>query len=513
MKHLRQLKPQDVMFIGGEMSNVYQHTGGLLLLDASDRPDFCFEKYRQLAAERIKEIPQLHWRLHEVPFGLDLPYWVEDEDFNLDHHIRRIALPSPGDRDALVEVVSYLYSKHLDRNRPLWEIWFIEGLADGQYALFQKQHHCMMDGEGATRLMESLTDHEPDPPPRKADHAIADARPGAVPQLWQESLNTVLHLYRMPIETGRGLYNTLRSGLGKRLGSKRSGSEKANTPTTAFNTDIGSDRSFVFGSLSLADIKTVKNHFDVTVNEVVLAVVSGSLRDYLLARDALPDESLRTHIAVSLREEGDDAFSNNVTSRSVTLATAISDPAQRLREITEETERVKQEAHSGQGFGFMEFMQLLPPVMVKAMMSITPADQVARMAGANVVVSSVRGADEPVYIAGARATGMYPMSVIMPGGGLNITCFSSAGNVDVGITIDPDLVPDPWRIIEGLHKSLAEYVALTGKRIPGRKKAAVRSKASRATTKKRPAAKKKRPAAKKKRPAGKTKRPAANKKS
>lgn len=491
MKYLRQLKPQDVMFIGGEMSNVYQHTGGLLLLDTSDCPDFCFEKYRQYAAERIADIPQFHWRLHEVPFGLDLPYWVEDENFDLDHHLRRIALPSPGDRNALVEVVSYLYSKHLDRCRPLWEIWFIEGLADGHFALFQKQHHCMMDGEGATRLIETLLDHEPHPPPREVDHSIADARPGDKPELWRQSLNAAWHLYRMPIKTSRGLYDTLRASIGKRLDSRGQTSEKATTPVTSFNTDIGSERGFVFGSLPLADIKIIKNHFDVTVNEVVLAVVSGSLRNYLLARDELPAESLRTSIAVSLREEGDDAFSNKVTARSVTLGTAIADPAERLRAITEEAERVKQEAHSGGGgMGQLEMLQLLPPVLVKALMTVTPADQIAKMAGANVIVSNVRGSDHPSYIAGARVTGMYPMSVIMPGGGINITCFSSAGNVDFGITIEPDLVPEPWQIIDGLHSSLSELLALTGKKGARRKRTTTRAKTS-ASGKRDPATKSK----------------------
>ena len=491
MNKLRQLKPQDVIFIGAEISTIYQHTGGLVMLDASDCPDFCFEKYRQYSEERIGKIPQFHWRLHEVPLGLDLPYWVEDENFNLDHHIRRIAVPSPGDREALVEVVSYLYSKHLDRSRPLWEVWFIEGLADGQYALFQKQHHCIMDGEGATRLMDTLFDHERDTAPIDMNAGITDARAGAVPERWQESLNTAMHLSRLPIESSRAIYSAIRSSIGKRLTLQKKEKEKVITPTTVFNTDIGSDRGFVFGSLPLADIKAVKSYFGVTVNEVVLAVVSGSLRDYLLARDELPSESLRTHIAVSLRVDGDDAFSNKVTSRSVTLATAIADPAQRLREIAEETETVKKEAHSGAGgIGYMEIMQLLPPVLVKAMMMITPGDQVARMAGANVVISSVRGGDQPMYIAGARTTAIYPMSVIMPGGGVNVTSFSSAGNVDFGITIEPDLVPDPWQIIDGLHKTLAEYLALTGKRVVRKKKATARSGAG-ATRKKRPSARKK----------------------
>ena len=144
MPNVRQLTPQDVLFVGGETSKIYQHAVGLILLDGSDRPGFGFEAFRRHMEERVGSIPQFRWKLHEVPLGLDLPYWVEDGHFSFDHHIRRIAVPSPGDREALGELVSYLYCKHLDRNRPLWEAWFIEGLADGQYATVHKMHHCMM---------------------------------------------------------------------------------------------------------------------------------------------------------------------------------------------------------------------------------------------------------------------------------------------------------------------------------------------------------------------------------
>ena len=173
MAQLRQLTPREVLLVGGENSRVYQHTAGLTLLDASMTPGFCYEFFRQHLEQRLSSIPHFRWKLHEVALGLDLPYWVEDENFSFDHHIRRIAVPAPGDEKALAEVVSYLYCRHLDRNRPLWETWFIEGLADGQYALVQKLHHCMMDGEGASKLSAAMCDLEPDAAPREVPPAIA----------------------------------------------------------------------------------------------------------------------------------------------------------------------------------------------------------------------------------------------------------------------------------------------------------------------------------------------------
>jgi hypothetical protein len=149
MKNVRQLTSKEVIFVGGETPSIYQHTGGLLILDASNCPDFGYETFRAHTESSLGGLPQFHWRLHQVPLGLDLPYWDEDENFNFDRHMRRIAVPSPGDNAALAELVGYLYNKHMDRGAALWEAWFIEGLADGRFAVFHKVHHCLMDGKGA----------------------------------------------------------------------------------------------------------------------------------------------------------------------------------------------------------------------------------------------------------------------------------------------------------------------------------------------------------------------------
>lgn len=461
MRKLRQLTPQEVLFVGGETSTVYQHTSGLTLLDASERPDFGFETLRRHIEERLRSIPQFRWRLHEVPLGLDLPYWVEDETFSFDHHIRRIAVPSPGDRNALGEVVSYLYSRHLDRSRPLWETWFIGGLADGQYGLFSKLHHCMMDGQGANKLGQLICDSEPDAAPRKVDRAIAEARPGEIPEPWWESLNAALNLSGLPFRAGREILDAVGRELWQRMTHFGRSQPRPPAPTATFNCDIGSERGFVFGSLPLADVKTIKKHFDVTVNDVVLALVGSSLRSYLLGRGELPGDSLRASIAVSLRKDNDDEFSNRVTTASVTLATCFADPVKRLRAIAEESGRAKREARGG-AKGFLEILSILPPVLVNAMMSAVPAEQVPRITGINLIVSNVRGSPMPLYIGGARISAMYPMSIITPGGGINVTCISYMGNVDFGVTVEPRAFPDPWLLIDRLHEALAEYLRLAG---------------------------------------------------
>jgi len=472
MDKYRQLQPQDTLFIGGETPTVYQHTGGLVILDARGRPGFGFEAFREYMAQRMGKIPNFRWKLHEVPYGLDLPYWVEDENFSFDHHIRRIAVPSPGDRQALGELVAYLYSRHLDRNRPLWEAWFIEGLPDGRFALFQKMHHSIMDGEGARKLGEITVDFEPDAPPRAIDPVILRAQAGRVPETWRESLGAARRLIQLPHRAGREIAASIWATMLNRLQGNARGAGKPAVPVASFNAGISSERGFIFGSLSLSDIKVVKNAFGVTVNDVVLALVAGSLRSYLLAHGKLPEESLRTSIAVSLRTDGDDQFSNRVTSTEVTLATDIEEPARRLSTIARDSAAAKARARGG-SHGIMELVQILPPALVTAMMTLSRPEQVVRMAGANLIVSNVRGSERPMYVAGARQLATYPMSILALGIGINVTCVSYGGNLDVGITVEPSLVPEPWPIIDGLQSALDQYLIMA-RRISDRAKRGAR---------------------------------------
>ena len=464
MASIRQLNKEDILFVAGENSKVYQHTAGLVILDTSNCPDFSFDYLKEKVIERIEDVPHFHWQLHEVPLGLDMPYWVEDENFSYDNHFKRIAVPSPGDREALAEVVAHLYSKHLDRSRPLWEFWLIEGLADGKYAVLQKLHHCMMDGQGATKLGELLCDFEPDAEPRPVDASIRRARAGEVPDLMKMSRTTALHLARFPGAIYRQIFDLVGPKVLEKAGLKkaRDKKDKPEIPVSRFNEEISADRGFVFCSLSLKDIKTIRKALGVTVNDVILTLVSTSLRNYLDSRDELPELSLRTGIPVSLRTEEDDDFSNRVTQVPVTLATNIDDPVERLMAIHSECEDAKELARGGET-GTIEFMQILPPLLVAAMMVATSPRQTTQLIGSNLIVSNVRGSDQPMYIAGARMETMYPMSIITSGLGLNFTCVSYNQHVDVGITIEPHLVPEPWSIIDGLEQALHEYLRLARK--------------------------------------------------
>ena len=421
--------------------------------------------------------------------GLDRPYWVEDENFSFDHHIKHIALPKPGDHNTLCEIAAHLYCKHLDRNKPLWEIWLIEGLEGGKYAYLQKFHHCMMDGEGAFKMIEILTDFEPDPTAgKKIDKSISEARPGKVPTVSDQSSKAWSHLARLPGEAARSVYDILRPRvLEQFVWPRKPKEEHPVVPSTCFNHLIGSERAMAFVSLPISELKKVKNHFGVTLNDVVLALVSGAIRSYLLDLDELPDEPLRTNIPVSLRSQDDEQLSNKVTNTTVTLATDHADPLLRLQAIHEESEQAKEKAHSG-AMGLVELFQMMPPIMISSLMESLPEDQAPQILGANLIVSNVRGSPLPMYMAGARMETMYPMSILTAGMGVNFTCISYADGVDFGIIVDPDQVPDHHTIAERLVDALSEYIALCKKATPKSKRSGGKAaKAARKPTAKKPA--------------------------
>jgi WS/DGAT/MGAT family acyltransferase len=450
----------DVLFIAGENDRTYHHTAGLVTLDTSATPQFDFDYFRRHTSERMDLIPHFRWKLQEVPLGLDLPYWVEDENFSYDNHFKRIAVPQPGDREALAEVASYIFSRHLDRSRPLWEMWYIEGLAGGRVAILQKLHHCMMDGQGMQKVGELLSDFSPRGKKPKIESDIARDRPGAVPDQRQLTANMLRRWLQFPLAASRGAIDILGTQLRDRLSAANKASAgKPDLCIASFNGDISGDRGFVFGTVPLAAIKRIKDAFGATVNDVVLALVAGTLRDYLLRRDELPDTALRCSIAVSLRTEEDSELSNRVTNTAVTLATDIEDPIERLRAISAGTAPAKQRVRSG-GKGIVEILQILPPVLLSALVNSVNADQGPRMLGANLIISNVRGSSRPMYIAGARLECMYPISILTPGMGLNITCVSYCDGVDFGFSLAPELFDQPWDLVDGLSETLDEYLEL-----------------------------------------------------
>lgn len=433
---------------------------GTLVLDPSTAPNgFGFERVRALYEARLDAIPVLRWRLTVPPFGLSHGVWSDDPDFDLDYHLRQATLPAPGGRAELAQFTANVASRKLDRARPLWEMWYVDGLEDGHVALVGKLHHAKADGAAGLGVLEGLFDLDADAPLSPANVEPPEPRESSVAALAGVVAEGVAELPRAAWRTISGMASA-GSHLARRLRPNDLDAAMPFTgPQVSFSRTITSDRSVAFTDLDLADVKFVKNAFGVTVNDAVLAVVGGALRRYLMERDELPDRPLVAVVPKSFRLEGEHAR-NVVTTMFSSLHVEIADPARRLRMIQRKADAAK-EVQREAGDGLLgEFFEATPPRLISTVMGVYHRFRVADRSRsiANLVVSNVPGPPIPVYLAGARLVQLYPMGPVIDGTGLNITIVSLIDRIFAGILGDLATVPDPERIAAAMADSLTELV-------------------------------------------------------
>jgi WS/DGAT/MGAT family acyltransferase len=449
----------DVMFLCGETPNWHMHVCGLLVLDPSTAPGgFDAEKLPKLLAERLALAPQFAWKLKEVPLGLGRPVFVEDPDFNIVDHFGRICVPAPGGRAELGEVVGDLASRKLDRDRPLWEMWTLEGLAGGRVAVMTKIHHALIDGASGVDLAGVMMDLSTEPRQMEAPPPAAVERgPSSLTLLGRgaiSALETPLRmarygeqLARQGIVLGRGLLAHTPAGL------------PFQAPSTSFNRRLSPHRSFSFTEVPVADAKRVKDAFGVKMNDVVLALVAGTLRRYLESGDTLPDRALIAQVPVSLRTEANRSeVGTLVGTMFASLATDINDPVERLLAIHRSTEAAKELHHRFAASRKMSLADVLPPAAVRMFAQAYSGLGLEAWVPPifNLVVSNVPGPTFDLYVAGARVLGAYPLGPLIYGSGLNATVFSLGTKMNFGFLACSELVPDPWSIADGVPLALDE---------------------------------------------------------
>lgn len=459
-RKVTQLSARDAVFLSMDTDTTWGHVGGLCVLDPSTATDFSFERMLERVAERIELVPRFRWKLREVGLGLDEPYWVEAEDFDIHDHVHHIAVPAPGTMREVSELVGLLYARPLDRARPLWEMWIIEGLENGRIAEFMKTHHCLMDGQGGTGLSEVMSDLTPDASgPIEIPEALEEAPPRP-PSETQVVTNAWRHVW----DRSRNTLHYLRGAASEAISDRLHRREAFDPPTpgdvpwVSFNGVVGSQRAFSFTSIPLDRVKAIKKGLDVTVNDVVLELVGSVVRRYLHARGELPEVPLVACLPVSIRKAGDQRLGNQITNMAVSLETDLGHPAERLRRIHRGVVRAREKLSEGHVDLFGAIGESLAPFAVHALMEISSSEATLKRLPlqCNFVVSNVRGTQAPLYTAGAKIESMYPLSMVQSGQGLNVTVFSYAGRVDFGFTVDPHLLPDYWGLAEGVEPALVE---------------------------------------------------------
>ncbi|MFV0316463.1 MAG: WS/DGAT/MGAT family O-acyltransferase [Microthrixaceae bacterium] len=458
---MRKLSGQDAAFLYGETPNWHLHVSGLMVLDAQAAPDgWSFERFREILISRIPEVPQLRWRYVDVPFGIDRPSWVEDPDMDPDFHIRRVALPRPGGDRELGEVVGRLVSYKLDRSRPLWEAWCIEGLEGGRVAILQKMHHSIIDGVSGAGLAEVLLDLEPTP--RESSTELRDEiKAERVPGQGEMFVRGLMHsAVRTPVRAARFVNQTVRQAVSAVpvLRGERPVSLPLTAPRTVFNTDPTPRREFASARLELERVKALKDASGVKLNDVVLALCSTALRSYLREHHTLPDSTLIASCPVSMRTDGDETVGNNLGNMFASLATDIDDPLERLMTIHESTKSAKEMHQAMAAHQIMGLTETTPPGLITlAARMYTSAGLASRTPpAASVVISNVPGPPFQLYLAGGPLEALYPMGPLLMGMSLNMTVFSIMESLDFGIMSCPDVVPEPGSIAAAIPEALTE---------------------------------------------------------
>jgi WS/DGAT/MGAT family acyltransferase len=461
-----------------ETATTYGHVSGLAVYDPSTAPvPAGIDDLKLIIQERLHLLPPYRRRLVEIPLGLDHPYWIEDPDFDLDFHVRHIGLPPPGDDRQLAELVSRIVARPLDRSRPLWELYMIEGLKGGYTAQLTKIHHCAIDGVSGAEILTTLLDVTPEP--RKVDPPRRPWRPEPHPTqvemlargVWaiawtpwkgfQLGRKALRHLPELARSLGFGELPGNR--LINRLTGRRPDPMLSEAPTTAprtpFNDRITPHRRFAFGSLSLDEVKEIKNQLGVTVNDVVMALCAGALGRYLAERRELPADPLVAMVPVSIRtEEKKGTFGNQVSAMTASLHTHVPDPIQRLERVHESMRVAKEQHHALPANLLQDFAQFAPPAVAARAARVIARATVANVMNVpfNVVISNVPGPQFPLYGIGAKLVANYPVSAINDGVGLNMTVQSYNGSLDFGLIACRELVPDIWDLIDHLRDALHE---------------------------------------------------------
>jgi len=469
---VEQLSGLDASFLYLETPTLHMHVEMVAVFDPATVPGgYSFAKMQAQIASRTHQAPVFRRLLVEVPFRLGHPIWVDDPAFDIGYHVRRTAVPGPGGLHELAELAGDIASRQLDRSKPLWEIWIVEGLEGGRIAVIAKMHHSTVDGMSGAALLSVLFDLEADTGPQP--EPAVTGPPGRIPssaELISEAMAARLvrpfELTRDVVRTGQRLLDVRRV---RNEPEHRAPQSRAalplSAPRTSFNGTLTRRRQVALAAIGLDDVKRLKNATGTTVNDVVLAVCTGALRRYLLDGDELPDKPLVAVVPVSVHPDRDAPHgSNKVSSMFVQLPANLDDPLERLIAIREGTKGAKEEHNALGADMLLNWAEHATPNTFAAAARLYSRMRLAdrHRPIANLIISNVPGPGFPLYLAGAEMVAGFPLGPVMDGLAVNITIMSYRGTLYWGIISCPETMPGVWELAADLPLALDELLLAAG---------------------------------------------------
>lgn len=453
----------DASFLYLETPAQLMHVCGVIVLDPGTMPTpYSFEAVRAGINASVKDVPEFTRKLRRVPLDLDHPIWVNDQQFDIERHVHRLAVPAPGGYEELVKLTSHLASLPLDRSRPLWEMWIIEGYQDhAQVVVFSKMHHATVDGVSGSNLISHLCSLEPDAAPAASNEPVRTPRRVGKRELLGRA---VISKASLPVNAVKLVAPSVR-GVANTIGRARAGTSMAaplTAPRTSFNGTITGHRTIGFTQMSLDDIREIKTATGTTVNDVVLSISGGALRAYLEERGELPRNSLLASVPVSVREQSKrSAGANKVSSLFAHLGTDVEDPLERLEAMAQSNRHAKAHHHAISADSLQDWAEFAAPrtfgLAVRAYAGLRLAEK--HPVVHNLVISNVPGPPVPLYFMGAQILALYPLGPVFHGAGLNLTVMSNNGEMHVGVIACRESMPDPAALVKHFPIELARLKA------------------------------------------------------
>ncbi len=460
------LSPQDASFLHLEDGVSHMHIGSVGIFEG---PHPGYREVRDLIHSKLPLVPRYRQVVQRVPADLGRPVWVDDHHFNIEYHVRHSALPAPGSDHELRALVGRIMSQQLDRSKPLWEIWVVDGLDGGRWALISKTHHCIVDGVSGSELLAVILDVTPDagplepvtwePSPAPSSPALALQAVGEMARSPYEQFRAVRAAGRVPRQAAAQMTEIAR-GMSRMVGLI------AQTPPSSLNGPIGPHRRWAWAASSVDEVKRIRKGLGGTFNDVVLSAITNGFRELLLSRDETVDRVVRTMVPVSVRTRdlsgravGDGEFNNKVSAMFAELPVGLADPVERLAAISDQMAGLKESKEAVAGEALTSLSGFAPPMLLALGMRIGTK---SAQRSINTITTNVPGPQLPLYVLGRRMRSAYPYVPL--GGQMRITVaiFSYDGQVNFGITGDFDAAPDLDVLARGIERGLAEMRALAG---------------------------------------------------